>query len=461
MRAVEQRVLDVGGIRTFYTRVGSDKNNEEAEDIIGSVSLEFSDWRLRPRVSEIFDTLGRRLQDISGVVIDLRKEEGGPPVGKALQLQLSSVYPELLNDAAAKVRAQFDDMAGLNSIEDSRPLPGIDWTLAVDRAQAAKYGIDISGIGNMIQMTTGGYKLGEYRPDDSEDEIDIRVRFPTIDRTVTGLNAVRINTASGAVPVSNFINREARQKTGMVKRVDGLRVITVKADVDDGVLADDKLRELQNWLEKHPLDARIRVDFKGEDEEQAKAQAFLSKAFLVALFLMALILVTQFNSFYQASLILFAVVMSTVGVLIGLIATQSPFGIVMNGIGVIALAGIVVNNNIVLIDTYARLRDTIGDPVEAVLRTGVQRLRPVLLTTATTVLGLMPMMFGINIDFVTREITQGAPSTQWWTQLSTSIVFGLSFATILTLVVTPSALVLQEKILARWGRGRRVRAASA
>lgn len=461
MRAVERRVLDVGGIRTFYTHVGSEKNNEEAEDIVGSVSLEFSDWRLRPRVSEIFDTLEQRLQDISGVIIDLRKEEGGPPVGKPLQLQLSSIYPEMLDDAAAEVRAQFDEMAGLNSIEDSRPLPGIDWTLAVDRAQAAKYGIDISGIGNMIQMTTGGYKLGEYRPDDSEDEIDIRVRFPTIDRTVTGLNAVRINTASGAVPVSNFVKREARQKTGMVKRVDGLRVITVKADVDDGVLADDKLRELQRWLDQNPLDGRIHVDFKGEDEEQAKAQAFLGKAFLVALFLMALILVTQFNSFYQAALILFAVVMSTVGVLIGLIATQSPFGIVMNGIGVIALAGIVVNNNIVLIDTYARLRKTLSDPVEAVLRTGVQRLRPVLLTTATTVLGLMPMVFGINIDFVTREVTQGAPSTQWWTQLSTSIVFGLSFATILTLVVTPSALVLQEKVSARWSRRRRAQTASA
>ena len=169
---------------------------------------------------------------------------------------------------------------------------------------------------------------------------------------------------------------------------------------------------------------------------------------------MALILVTQFNSFYQAALILFAVVMSTVGVLIGLIATQSPFGIVMNGIGVIALAGIVVNNNIVLIDTYARLRETVKDPVEAVLRTGVQRLRPVLLTTATTVLGLMPMVFGINIDFFTREVTQGAPSTQWWTQLSTSIVFGLSFATILTLVVTPSALVLQANVLTWWA-GRR------
>ena len=459
MRAVERRVLDVGGIRTFYTHVGADKNNEEAEDIVGSVSLEFADWRLRPRASEIFQTLDRKLQDLSGVIIDLRKEEGGPSVGKPLQLQLSSVYPELLEAAASQVRTRFDGMAGLNSIEDSRPLPGIDWTLVVDRTQAVKYGIDISGIGNTIQMTTGGYKIGEYRPDDSEDEIDIRVRFPTIDRTVTGLNAVRINTASGAVPVSNFVKREARQKTGMLSRVDGLRVVTVKADVDEGILADDKLRELQDWLKQSPLDSRIQVDFKGEDEEQAKAQAFLGKAFLVALFLMALILVTQFNSFYQAALILFAVVMSTVGVLIGLIATQSPFGIVMNGIGVIALAGIVVNNNIVLIDTYARLRETVKDPVEAVLRTGVQRLRPVLLTTATTVLGLMPMVFGINIDFFSREVTQGAPSTQWWTQLSTSIVFGLSFATILTLVVTPSALVLQANVSTWWAGWRQKRLA--
>jgi len=129
--------------------------------------------------------------------------------------------------------------------------------------------------------------------------------------------------------------------------------------------------------------------------------------------------------------------------------TGAPFGIVMNGIGVIALAGIVVNNNIVLIDTYNRLRTSVLDPVEAVLRTGVQRLRPVMLTTATTILGLLPMMLGINIDFLAREVTQGAPSTQWWTQLSTSIVFGLSFATLLTLVVTPSALILQAN-LTRW-----------
>ena len=460
MRAVEQRVLDIRGVRTFYTRVGGDANSEEAEDIVGSISLEFADWRHRPRVNQIFETLRERLVDFSGVIIDLRKEEGGPPVGKPLQLQLSSYYPELLVPAAAIVRAQFDGMTGLNSIEDSRPLPGIDWALQVDRAQAAKYGVDIGKVGNMIQMTTGGYKIGEYRPDDSAEEIEIRVRFPESDRTVTGLSEVRVSTAAGSVPVSNFVVREARQKTGMLKRVDGFRVITIKADVDEGVLADTKLQELESWLANSPLDSRVQVTFKGEDEEQAKAKAFLGKAFVVALFVMALILVTQFNSFYQALLILFAVIMSTVGVLIGLMATGSPFGIVMNGIGVIALAGIVVNNNIVLIDTYVRLRQTIADPVEAVLRTGAQRLRPVMLTTATTILGLLPMMLGINIDFLSREVTQGAPSTQWWTQLSTSIVFGLSFATVLTLVVTPSALVLQANVSSWWAT-RRVRESQA
>ncbi|MDC3280143.1 efflux RND transporter permease subunit, partial [Gammaproteobacteria bacterium] len=272
-------------------------------------------------------------------------------------------------------------------------------------------------------------------------------RFPEVNRTVTGLNQVRVNTSLGAVPVSNFVQREAKPKTGRLRRVDGFRVITVKADVEEGVLVDSKLKALRDWLKSAQLDPKIQVSFKGEDQEQAEAKAFLGKAFSVALFLMALILITQFNSFYQAGLILFAVVMSTVGVLLGLMITGAPFGIVMNGIGVIALAGIVVNNNIVLIDTYNRLRTSVADPVEAVLRTGVQRLRPVMLTTATTVLGLLPMMLGVNIDFLTREVTQGAPSTQWWTQLSTSIVFGLSFATLLTLVVTPSALVLQANLM--------------
>ena len=459
MREVEQQVLDIGCVETFYTRVGPEASSEESEDIIGSISLEFADWRLRPKVRQIFTEIRGQIGDLAGVIIDLRKEEGGPPVGKPIQIQLASRHHKLLAPAAAKVRAQFDSMSGLHSIEDSRPLPGIDWEVVVDRAQAAKYGADIGSVGNMVQMTTMGYKIGTYRPDDSDDEIEIRVRFPEQHRTIEELNHVRLNTPAGSVPISNFVVRQAKEKTGMVKRVDGRRVITIRADVEEGVLVNNKINELADWLRIAEIDPLVQVTFKGEDEERAKAEAFLSRAFLVALFVMAAILITQFNSFYSAFLILFAVVMSTIGVLMGLLITNSPFGIVMNGIGVIALAGIVVNNNIVLIDTHDRLRETISDPMEAILRTGVQRLRPVLLTSVTTILGLMPMVLGVNIDFLTREITFGAPSTQWWRQLSTSIVFGLGFATVLTLLVTPSALMLKANIH-NWRIKRRQKAGS-
>ncbi len=225
--------------------------------------------------------------------------------------------------------------------------------------------------------------------------------------------------------------------------------MTVKADVLPGILADNKMQEIRTWISKEAkLDPRVVIEYKGEDEEQKRAAAFLGRAFGVALFLMAIILVTQFNRFYSAFLILTAVIMSTVGVMLGLLAIGQPFGIVMSGIGVIALAGIVVNNNIVLIDTYDRIAKETDDAVEAILRTGAQRLRPVLLTTATTIFGLLPMVTRVNIDFVTRDVSIGAPSTQWWQQLSTAIAFGLAFATILTLVVTPSLLMIRSNVAA-------------
>jgi len=224
--------------------------------------------------------------------------------------------------------------------------------------------------------------------------------------------------------------------------------MTVRADTQPGVLADDMVRQIRAWLTTANIDPRVDVEFRGEDEEQKAAQAFLMKAFAIALFLMAIILVTQFNSFYSALLILTAVIMSTIGVMLGLLIIGQPFGIVMSGIGVIALAGIVVNNNIVLIDTYDRLRKTLDNPRDAILLTGAQRLRPVLLTTVTTVLGLLPMVMQLNIDFVSREVNLGAPSTQWWVQLATAIVAGLTFATVLTLLITPSALMARENFLA-------------
>ncbi len=225
----------------------------------------------------------------------------------------------------------------------------------------------------------------------------------------------------------------------------GVTYPTVEADVAEGALADKELKTLQESLLAQTTDPAINVEFKGEAEEQQEAMTFLLSAFVSAIFLMTLILVTQFNSLYQAFLVLTAIVFSTSGVLIGLMITGQTFGIVMCGIGIIALAGIVVNNNIVLIDTYNRFIRQGAPAVQAALITGSIRARPVLLTAITTILGLTPMVFAMNVDLIDRELSFGAPSTQWWTQMSSAIAGGLAFTTLLTLFLTPCLLVLGER----------------
>jgi multidrug efflux pump len=246
------------------------------------------------------------------------------------------------------------------------------------------------------------------------------------------------------VPVSNFVEQKAVQKVDVIRRVDSRRVVQIAADMAPGVLLNQQLPMLLKMLPSLNLSKSINIKVRGENEDQQESLEFLESAFLIALFIMAIILVTQFNSFYQAGLILSAVLFSTVGVFLGLLIVQKPFGIVMSGIGVISLAGIVVNNNIVLIDTFNVLRKQGINIKEAILRTGAQRLRPVMLTTVTTILGLMPMVLELNIDFVDRLVEHGAPSTQWWSQLSIAVAGGLAFATVLTLILTPCLLALCE-----------------
>ncbi len=460
MLEVEDRLIGLAPFSSVYGRTGRAEQSEEAEDIIGTITLELVDWDERPPAKEILQMTQRRTSDIAGIIIDQRKEEMGPPVGKAFQIELSSRNPDTLAPAIAHVLRGVAAVGDFINVEDSRALPGIDWELVVDRAQATKFGVDVDLVGRAVQMVTTGIKLGEYRPDDADEEIDIRARYPVTYRTIDQLDTIRVVTPGGAVPISNFVERKARQKVGTINRTDTRRVMTVRADVAEGVLADDKVAAFSAWLNENPIPGEVDYRFTGEDEEQRKAEDFLGKAFAVALFIMAIILMTQFNSFYAAFLILSAVVMSTIGVFIGLLTMSQPFGIIMSGIGVIALAGIVVNNNIVLIDTFDRLATSEKNIRNAILRTGAQRLRPVLLTTVTTVLGLMPMVLGVNIDFVTREVSIGAPSTQMWQQLSTAIVTGLLFATVLTLLVTPSALMVRANVSAWFAKRRGVQASS-
>jgi len=457
MREVEQKVFALRDeFDSVYSRTGGQGAiwMEVTEDVIGQITIELKDWDQRRPAKEILADIRRRTADLAGIQIETREQEHGPPVGKPIQVQLRSRYPELLPPAIEKIRKHLDSMAGLREIDDDRPIPGIEWRVDVDRAQAAKFGLDVMAVGDSIKLVTAGLNIGSYRPDDSDDEIDINIRYPEQWRTVNQLDQVRITTNNGAIPISNFISRSANPKVGSIKRNDGNRILTVRADVMPGVLAADKITEIRHWLEKNGLDPnldpKIEFEFKGQDEEQKAAEAFLTKAFFVALFIMAIILITQFNNFYHAFLILSAVILSTIGAMMGLLLTDQAFGIVVVGIGMIALAGVVVNDNIVLIDTYDQLTKTCETPRESILRTGVLRLRPVILTTITTVLGLLPMFLKTNIDLVTREIAIGAPITQWWFSMATVIIFGLSFATVLTLIITPCALMFRDNLRNRF-----------
>lgn len=444
---VEQRVLNMPELEFVYARSFNQASGQNmSEDVIGVIQLEFTHWSSRRSADEILKEMRQKTADIAGIKIEFRKAENGPSEGKPIQIEIRARDFARVFPVVKKIRDLMEQQDGYIDVEDDRPLPGIEWRLEVNRELAARYGADIAMLGNGVQMITNGIKVTEYRPDDSDDEVDIRVRFPYAERNLAQLNQLRIATAKGMIPMSNFASIVPASKSGTLNRVDGHRVITIKADVSKGMLADNQLQGLQSLISKANIDPQVSIKFKGEDEDQKEAMTFLISAFINAIFLMALILVTQFNSIYQALLVLSAIAFSTGGVLLGLLITGQPFGIVMVGLGIIALAGIVVNNNIVLIDTYNKIRQTGKDAVTAALETGTIRLRPVFLTAFTTVLGLMPMVLAMNIDLLNRTISFGAPSTQWWTQLASAIAGGLSFATILTLMLTPCLLVLGEQM---------------
>jgi multidrug efflux pump len=438
VRKVENRLLDMEAIETLYVRTGG-------RDQIGYMRLNLTDWHLRPHSDEVLKETQARLKGMSGMDIEITLDQNGPQSGKDLQIQLSSRFPELLDEAALKIRTVLDNNDKFTSVSDTASKPGIEWQLKVNRADAARFGADATLVGSIVQFITNGFKIGEYRPDDVDDELDILVRYPLESRFIGKLDELRMKTADGMVPISNFVVRTAQLKTDIIRHIDSQRVITVEANMVPGELLSIELPKLQAQLPNMGLDPRVTLTVKGQNEQQDESTEFLKNAFLIALFVMAIILVTQFNSFYQAFLILSAVLFSTVGVFLGLLIFQKPFGIVMSGIGVIALAGIVVNNNIVLIDTYNILRKEGVPAMEAILRTGAQRLRPVLMTTVTTILGLLPMVAEVNIDFIGRSVDIGGPSTEWWSQLATAVAGGLAFATVLTLVLTPCMLALKAK----------------
>jgi multidrug efflux pump len=451
VREVEDIILGIDGIASTFASTGDGGLNfsmNSPADMIGNVFIELTDYRYRESGSKILDEIREKTAVLAGVSVQVNELEQGPPTGKDVQIELRSDFGDLIAPEITKISNYMTtQVEGLVEFEDSRPMPGIEYEIHVDREKAGRFGADITTVGAYVQLVTNGVLIGKLRPDDAIDEVDIRVRFPETDRTFDQITQLKVRTQRGQVPLSNFVTVSARPKVDQVDRIDGKRRMRATANTKLGYNTNEQIEQLKAWVATEAnIDPRIDVKFRGASEEQDEAADFLGKAMVGALFLMAMILLTQFNSFYHAVLILSSVILSTVGVLLGIMITGQKFSIIMTGTGIVALAGIVVNNNIVLIDTFQRLIREQFTVAEAIVHTSVQRLRPILLTTITTIFGLLPMAFGLGVNYFTREITLGSPTSQWWVQLSTAVCFGLAFSTFLTLFLTPCLLMAPTKV---------------
>ena len=456
---VQNVVADIEGVDQVYGYskgggmmvYGSDVSRDE----ISSFLVELYPREERDRGSkDIFEEIRQRTEALPGIYVNAVEMETGPPTGKSIQLQVSSPDRQVMYKTATQIKQWVgSNVEGIRDLQDTLPLAGIQWEIEVDASRAAMLGVNVADVGNMVQMVTGGVMIGEFRPDDADDEMEIRLRYPEADRQLASIDSLRINTPNGPVPISSFAKRVAKPRVDAIQRVNMIETVFILANSEDGYLPDDQTREISNWLQQQEFDPSVKITFRGANEEQAQAAEFLSTAFSLAMSVMLIMLVMQFNSFYQAGLILFSVVMSTAGVLLGLLIAQAIFSTILTGVGIVALAGIVVNNNIVLIDTYNYLRrnDPLLPAVDAVFNAAKSRFRPVMLTSVTTIVGLLPLANGLSVDLVNRSYTFGGMVASWWQPLASAIVNGLVLSTVLTLLLTPAMLLIPEIISKRFG----------
>ena len=452
---VEARLEGLEGVQSMFTIAGANSGGSGTRgvnapvDTIGRTFLELKPFEERESSAVIEKEIKKRLEGMPGVFTEVQVVSNGPPIGKDITIQLTSDNLENLKAVTLQTTAFMQENPGLTDIENTLPLSGIEWQLDIDRAEVGRLGLDVDTIGNAVQFVTEGSLVGFYRPLDSDEEVDIRIRFPKEERDIAKLDRLRVQTREGALPLSAMVKRVPQPRLDSIARRNQQRVYEIRANTKKEINPDTGLEYATNlivadarkWIDEEAnLPEDVNVKFLGQDEENKEAGQFFMRAGASTLFMMAVILLWQFNSFWHVVLTLSAVVFSVAGVLLGL-QFYSYISIILVGMGVLALAGIVVNNNIVLIDTYQRLIGEGFSPHEAAVRTAAQRMRPVFLTTVTTIIGLMPMVLAIQADLFTGVFnTRGTETSSIWAPISYVIVCGLGFSTLLTLILTPVLL---------------------
>ena len=442
---VEERFLGIDELNSVYLRAGTEWWNAGA-DKIGGGFVEVAPASERSISGlEVMSLLVETTRDLPGIFVEISPDLGGPSFDNPIELSIYGNTEQSVNVAVEIVESHMrNNMDGLVNIFSSKSYPSVEWSVEVDKQKAAQLGVSVGDVGALVQMLTNGFKVGEYRPDDSKDEVEIRARFPESDRTITGIKNLNVTTIKGLVPVSSFIKVVPKDNRQTVNRKNGKYFQEVGSGTLDESKVSQKVEELDIWLKTANLGNNISYEFSGMAEESADVNSFMISAGITAVFIMLIMLLTQFNSFYQSFIILSSVTISCVGVLLGLLIMGKPFSTTMTGLSIVTLAGIVVNNNIVLIDTFNKLKEESPhlEKTIHIVNACKQRLRPILLTSLTTIFGLMPLAMGVSLDIISRDILLGSRIVDWWSNLAVSIVFGLGFSTFITLILTPAVLAL-------------------
>ena len=444
IKLVEQKVASIAGIERIYARtIGSVEERLKANldsEVIGTIQIDLLDWREREAASVIIERIRLESAVIPGIGLNVQEQQGGPSSSKPIKIEVSardrSILPEAVSQLQELMKAA-DDFTNISS-NVATPKPQIQ--IDVDREKAAQYGVNVAELGSLARLLTDGVLVGTYLPEGAQEQVDIRIRYPWSERSMTDLANLRVPTIKGLLPIENFVQLSASLSPTIISRVNSGNVQTVESGLVAGVTATEATQRLKQQIAQADFAPEIDFNFTGELDDQDETMTFLVFAFVLAVFLMLFILLLQLNSFFQSALVLSAIIFSLAGVFLGLLIRQEPFSVVMSGIGVMALAGVVVNNNIILIDAYNEYIADGLSSLDAAMKAAVQRLSPVLLTATTTIIGLLPMVLGLTVDFFQRDVFIGAPSGQYWTQLSTTLVGGLLVATFITLLLTPAML---------------------
>lgn len=439
---------DINNIEHIYIKAtqGSGGGFSFSSTLPNHIGVQFIDYADRKTsTNDDLNKLRERVKNISGAKITVEEQEEGPPTGPPINIEISGDNFDILGKIAEEIKAALIKIPHVKDIKDDyvKGLPSIK--VNIDRQRASLYKLTTSAIGFALKTAYNGLDVSTYY--EGDDEYDIIVKLSKDDRNVVDvLNKLMIPTPIGEmVPLTSVANIEYGGSIGDIVRINHSRVVTVSANIDGTKTTGSGVRlKAEPLLAKLPLPPGYRVKFTGEGEAEQEAKDFLSKAFGIALLFIFLILVTLFNSVTQPVIILFSIILSLGGAFLGLSVLKLPFGIIMTGVGIISLAGVVVNNAIVLIDYINKLRARGMDLKQAVVSGGATRLRPVILTAITTILGLLPMVTGVSYDFHVMAISWTSESTLWWKSMAIVVIFGLLVSTILTLVVVPALYSLIE-----------------